>query len=57
MIRVAVEEAFLRMLNKRTIPQITSFKMLTYFHKKRHRCIEETFGLYGRRRGWNDLRE
>ena len=20
--------------------------------KKRHRCIEQTFGLYGRRRGW-----
>ena len=26
-------------------------------HKKRHRCIEQTFGLYGRRRGWDDLRE
>ena len=25
--------------------------------KKRHRCIEQTFGLYGRRQGWNDLRE
>ena len=25
--------------------------------KKRHRCIEQTFGLYGRRRGWNYLRE
>ena len=25
--------------------------------KKRHRCIEQTFGLYGRRRGWHDLRE
>ena len=25
--------------------------------KKRHRCIEQTFGLCGRRRGWNDLRE
>ena len=23
--------------------------------KKRHRCIEQTFGLYGRRRGWDDL--
>ena len=22
-----------------------------------HRCIEQTFGLYGRRRGWDDLRE
>ena len=25
--------------------------------KKRHRCIEQTFGLYGRRLGWDDLRE
>ena len=25
--------------------------------KKRHRCIEQTFGLDGRRRGWDDLRE
>ena len=25
--------------------------------KKRHRCTEQTFGLYGRRRGWDDLRE
>ena len=25
--------------------------------KKRHRCKEQTFGLYGRRRGWDDLRE
>ena len=25
--------------------------------KKRHRCKEQTFELYGRRRGWDDLRE
>ena len=25
--------------------------------KKRFRCIEQTFGLCGRRRGWDDLRE
>ena len=25
--------------------------------KKRHRCIEQTLGLCGRRRGWDDLRE
>ena len=25
--------------------------------KKRHRCSEQTFGLYGRRQGWDDLRE
>ena len=25
--------------------------------QKRHRCTEQTFGHYGRRRGWDDLRE
>ena len=25
--------------------------------RKRHKCIEQTFGLYGRRRGWDVLRE
>ena len=25
--------------------------------KKRHRCTEQTFGLFGRRQGWDDLRE
>ena len=25
--------------------------------KKRHRCIEQTYGLCGRRRGWDDLGE
>ena len=25
--------------------------------QKRHRCKEQTAGLYGRRRGWDDLRE
>ena len=25
--------------------------------KKRHRYIKQTFGLYGRRRGWDDLRQ
>ena len=25
--------------------------------KKRHRCTEQTFGLFGRRRGWDVLRE
>ena len=25
--------------------------------KKRQRCIEQTFGLCGRRQGWDDLRE
>ena len=33
--------------------------MITLYErqKKRHRGIEQTFGLYGRRRGWDDLRE
>ena len=25
--------------------------------QKRHRCIEQSFGLCGRRQGWDDLRE
>ena len=25
--------------------------------QKRHRCIEQSFGFFGRRWGWNDLRE
>ena len=25
--------------------------------RKRHRCIEQIFGLCGRRRGWDVLRE
>ena len=25
--------------------------------QKRHRCIEQSFGLCGRRRGWDDLGE
>ena len=25
--------------------------------QKRHKCIEQTFGLCGRRRGWDDVRE
>ena len=33
--------------------------MITLYaeQKKRHRCTEQTFGLCGRRRGWDDLRE
>ena len=33
--------------------------MITLYarQKKRHRCIEQTFGLCGRRWGWDDLRE
>ena len=33
-------------------------KMTLYARQqKRHRCKEQTFGLCGRRRGWDDLRE
>ena len=34
-------------------------KMITLYarQEKRHRCIKQTFGLYGRRRAWDDLRE
>ena len=33
--------------------------MITLYEKqkKRHRCIEQTFGLCGRRQGWDVLRE
>ena len=33
--------------------------MITLYakQKKRHRCTEQTFGLCGRRRGWDDSRE
>ena len=33
--------------------------MITLYakQKKRHRCIEQTFGLCGRRRGWDVLKE
>ena len=33
--------------------------MITLFakQKKRHRCTEQTFGLCGRRRGWDVSRE
>ena len=26
-------------------------------HQERHRCIEQSFGLCGRKRGWDDLGE
>ena len=33
--------------------------MITLYarQKKRHRCIEQTFGLCRRRQGWDDLTE
>ena len=34
-------------------------EMITLYarQQKRHRCIEQSFGLYGRGRGWDDLGE
>ena len=33
--------------------------MMTLYarQQKRHKCIQQSFGLCGRRRGWDDLRE
>ena len=33
--------------------------MITLYarQEKSHRCTEQTFGLYGRSQGWDDLRE
>ena len=33
--------------------------MMTLYarQQKRHRCVEQTFGLRGRGRGWDDLEE
>ena len=41
------------------LTQFRKMVMITLYarQKKRHRCIEQTFGLYGRRRGWDDLRQ
>ena len=30
---------------------------ITLYMRQKKRCIEQTFGLYGRRRGWDDLKE
>ena len=32
-------------------------KILCAVLERRHRCKEQTFGLIGRMRGWDDLRE
>ena len=31
--------------------------MLTLYAGQKKRCIEQNFGLCGKRRGWDDLRE
>ena len=39
--------------------EFSKMVMITLYarQKKRHRSIEQTFGLYGRKRRWDDLRE
>ena len=39
--------------------EFIKMEMITLYarQKKRHGYIEQTFGPYGRRRGWDDLRE
>ena len=44
---------FLKMGKFRKMVTITLYAK----QKKRHRCIEQTFGLCGRRRGWDVSRE
>ena len=38
--------------------EFTKMVMMTLYarQRKRHRCKEQTFGLCGRRQGWDDLR-
>ena len=41
-----------------TYSKVTMVTLTLYMRqKKRHRCIEQSFGLCGRRKGWDDLRE
>ena len=39
--------------------EFTKMVMITLYERqqKRHRCIEQSFGLCGRGRGWDDLEE
>ena len=41
------------------IMELRKMVMMTLYarQQKRHRCKEQTFGLCGKRRGWDDLRE
>ena len=40
------------MKSRKTVPTILRARQ-----QRRHRCKEHNFGLSGRRRGWDDLRE
>ena len=39
--------------------ELRKMVMITLYarQQKRHRCIEQSFGLFGRGRGWDDLGE
>ena len=39
--------------------EVRMMGMMTLYarQQKRHRCKEQIFGLSGRRRGWDDLKE
>ena len=47
------------LLGIHTEETIRMMEMITLYarQQKRHRCIEQTFGLCGRGRGWDDLGE
>ena len=43
---------------KTSVPQIKINKLTLYVRQQKgHRCIEQSFGLCGRGRGWDDLGE
>ena len=43
----------------KTYMEFRKMVMMTLYarQQKRHRCKEQTFGLCGKRQGWDDLRE
>ena len=49
----------LKILNKPIYMEFRKMVMITLYarEQKRHRCIEQSFGLCGRRWGWDDLGE
>ena len=51
--QMASQENSIKYMEFKKIVTITLYAK----QKKRHRCIEQSFGLCGRRRGWDVLRE
>ena len=51
--QMASQENSIKYMEFKKIVTITLYAK----QKKRHRCIEQSFGLCGRRQGWDDLRE